>query len=180
MPIKENKRNHDFEWEFDPKTSDQTPVTVALRYHQTPEYGPTISMLDENNVPGYSFPAQMFTDVAAEIARIESLHSPNTAKPPTGPIPRIGMPTISGQQPMFKTGAPQQPAMPEVPEMAEPVEDIEVPDEGFESFSAPAKKREKAEDIIAERGSSPEDWKRQREEGAEKASKKRISRASES
>lgn len=177
MPIKENKRNHDFEWEFEPKESKQTAVSVPLRYHYTEEYGPTISMLDENNNVGYSFPADMFIDVSEEIQRIENFQvkkKNNTATSPSSSS--IGLPTIGVGTGMFKTGisieknnTTKSPA----------INDIEVPVNGFESFTPQVKKREKAEDIISERGESPEERAKKREELRKKASVKSIKKVTE-
>lgn len=187
MPIKENKRNHDFEWEFEVDSTEQTPVTVALRYHHTKEFGPTISMLDDNNNVGYSFPAAMFTDVSEEIRRIDNLHSgKNSSKPvyreKTAPSARVSMPTITGSPGMYKTGAPAQQPIEEKPEpvIPEPLEGVDIPKGGFESFTVEPKKKAKADDIIAERGSSREEWAAARAEGSKKASKKSIKRAEDS
>lgn len=175
MPIKENKRNHDFEWEFEPNGTKQVPVTVPLRYHYTEEYGPTISMLDEYNNVGYSFPADMFIDVCEEIHRINNFHAKKKDNAVLQPVPPgIGLPTIGVGTGMFKTGiAKKNPIVPVIDEQ----DNIEQPVNGFESFTVPVKKREKAEDIIAERGESPEERARKREEVRNKASAKSIRKA---
>lgn len=196
MPIKENKRNHDFEWEFDTETSNQTPVNVPLRYHQTEEYGPTISMLDENNNVGYSFPADMFIDVSEEIKRIESFHGNKTKYTKHTSMPSIGMPVIKDNTGMFKTGSSQNSPENENYSLDKYSSDdshgiidneIHVPKNGFESFIAETNnnkenfnKKEsevKREDIIAERGRTKEEWEAKKAENKEKSAKKSIKRS---
>lgn len=185
MPIKKDKRHHDFEWEFEPENPNQQPVSVPLRYHYTDTYGPTLSMLDENSNVGYSFPAEMFLDVSEEIRRIENSHT--TSSQPTMPNPVIRMPIITSNKEKLKN--------PSEAELTIDTEDIEEPINGFESFSAqPTKaaappKTERSvikvqvaadPEIVEQRGRTPEEWAKKREEGAKKASRKKIRRPSTS
>lgn len=199
MPIKKNNRFHDFEWEFEPKESNQEEISFSLRYHETDDYGPTVSMLNEDNTVGFSFPAEFFQDIAVEVNRVDRVNGTKTENPVATPMPQkptgtVNFPVITNSTngPMFKTGS-QQAEEPvavtavELPNI-EDMEEIEQPEGGFVSFSANKTEVETEviseapselpalsnKEIMEERGTSPEDWMKQRAKRGKKASKKAI------
>jgi len=68
MSIRRNKRIHEFEWEFDAKTSEQEAVIVPVIYHDTEEYGSTITITDGEGEPIISLPSIFFQEVSVEIS----------------------------------------------------------------------------------------------------------------
>jgi len=198
MPIKKNSRFHDFEWEHDVKDSDQDELSFSLRYHQTNEYGSTVSMLNEDNSIAFSFPVDFFRDVAGEVSRVNRLNDPRSEDPVMIPSTKsssspVDLPVINGPG-MFKTGSHQteEPVAVTAVELPD-MEEIEQPAEGFVSFSAnntdvktgateantetnelSDNEISSNEDIKEERGTSPEDWMKQRAKRSKKASKKSI------
>lgn len=60
MAIKSNKKI-DFEYEFE---SNDHPYSITLRFHNSEEYGPTITVLTDEGDPAISFPAGMFSEVS--------------------------------------------------------------------------------------------------------------------
>lgn len=60
MAIKSNKKI-DFEYEFE---SNDHPYSITLRFHNSEEYGPTITVLTDEGEPAISFPAGMFSEVS--------------------------------------------------------------------------------------------------------------------
>lgn len=193
MPIKKNSRFHDFEWEFEPKESNHEELSFSLRYHETDDYGPTVSMLNEDSTIAFSFPADFFPDIAGEVNRVNRLNETESNDPTMKPsvkrpantvdFPVIINGTVGGS--MFKTGSHQTEEEPvvvtavELPNIEE-IEEIEQPAEGFVSFSANKTEVETEvaissdKEIMEERGTSPEDWMKQRAKRGKKASKKAI------
>lgn len=196
MPIKENNRHHDFEWEFERVSSDQSEYSQSFRYHQTDEYGPTVSVLDEDNNVAHSFPADIFQDVSGEIQRANMFNGKKSSTK-RSTINAVEMPVIANGT-MFKTGNQQiqqnEVEMPEIttPEVEEDFEEIEQPAEGFVSFSANNVEEDVAppvsgisevaepeilsdKEIMEERGTSPEQWMEARKKTGKK--KKSIKRS---
>lgn len=107
MPIETDNSNHDFVWRFIPSSDAQQPVFFPLRLHKTPDYGWTISFLNDQNQPEFSLPADMFPEVAGYInSYIKPTVSATTTKI-GAPSPKIGLPQVGRAGPLPVQNAPQ-------------------------------------------------------------------------
>lgn len=181
MPIREQNKHHDFEWEFEKQNSEQTDFVMPLRYHQTDEFGPTVSIMNEDNEIMLSMPAPMFTEVAEELRRVQGvapsvpfMHKPPGYRGQDAPNePR--MPVVNSAQGMFKTGETETETEETPVGFKDLFEgDIEQPAGGFESFSRPQESPEQKAEIAAQRGTNKEEWMARRAAGGQEASKKAV------
>lgn len=191
MPIKDNKRHHDFEWEFE-RGEGQMDASALMRLHITPEFGWTVSMLSDDYSVESSMPAQMFLDVAEEIRRVTNSSLPARSAPSVSqqasltsvPRVKIGLPEINRNE----TASPPLRAV------------ANQPDQGFESFTAPISQNQEPEprvipqpevtpidendeemrSIAAMRGGSKEERERMRQEKLQATKSKSIRRSNPS
>lgn len=96
MPIETESSNIDFRWKLLPSENNQEGVFFSLRLHKTPEYGWTLSFMNDNSEVEFSLPALMFPEVASHIE--EYMNPPTTA-----PKAKSGSPVKLGS----KIGLPQ-------------------------------------------------------------------------
>lgn len=109
MPIETDNSNHDFVWRYTPSAEGQQSVFFPLRLHKTPEYGWTISFLNDQNQPEFSLPADMFSEVSNYINSY--MNPPAVPQRPVvkygTPTPKIGLPQVSRASPPPVQNAPQ-------------------------------------------------------------------------
>jgi len=92
MAIKSNKKI-DFEYEFE---SNDNPYSIVLRFHNSEEYGPTITVLSDDGEPAISFPAGMFSEVSDFLIEQGIIEGKRTVVAPAVPQK---LPKATGQLP---------------------------------------------------------------------------------
>jgi hypothetical protein len=61
MAIRSNSKSIDFTFDFE--TPNGASLSYPLRFHHTEDFGPSLSVLDENKEIAITFPATMFSEV---------------------------------------------------------------------------------------------------------------------
>jgi hypothetical protein len=110
MPIETDNSNHDFVWRFNPQSESQQAVFFPLRLHKTPEYGWTISFLNDQGQPEFSLPADMFSEAADYVSTFiaPTANAVRTNSGTTGkPVPKIGLPSVGRAASASAAKAPQ-------------------------------------------------------------------------
>ena len=115
MPIETDNSNIDFGWRFTPTQEGQEATSYALRLHKTPEYGWTISFLDNENQPVLSLPVDFLREVSEHVSTCTGQLAKLVRNSPGGrTVSTISLPSIGGKpkpKPVTGPGAvrPQAP-----------------------------------------------------------------------
>ena len=108
MPIETDSGNIDFTWRFKPQAEGQQELTYPVRLHKTPDFGWTVSFLDENNQPSLSLPASMFEEVWEHISTYVSPGARTVSQTVPTPSSGLRLPQI-GRPVGAPPAAPQRP-----------------------------------------------------------------------
>jgi len=158
MAIKRNKRVHEYEfgWEFERASSDQSDLNLDIVYHDTDEYGPTVSIVSQEETI-LSLPVSFLSEVIAEI-ELEDERRNLSQKPMTSRKPKVAK-TGGIQLPSIKRDASEE-AEVESSENArrrDPslIDESQPPAVSFSKRPARTKPDPKAEKEIMQRAGSP-------------------------
>jgi hypothetical protein len=95
MAIRSNSKSIDFTFDFE--TPNGASLSYPLRFHHTEDFGPSLSVLDENKEIAITFPATMFSEVYEFLieqdiieTKVSKLSVPQPkSKPLSVPKPRL-------------------------------------------------------------------------------------------
>jgi hypothetical protein len=153
VAIKSNKK---IDFEYECKSSDEL-ISFSLRFYQTPEYGPTIAVLNAEGESAIDFPVNMFKEVCEfliEQGILEGSKKEESVSLPTIPRPNAGKPSmplpkpkiISNKKPVVQSDSFKRDVIPLDLETDTGEDDLDIPEDMKEAILAEKAKMQESID----------------------------------